>query len=60
MNLFVGREDRHRHRKWTYRHEMGEGEGGTNGESGTDIYTLSNRQLVGSCSIAKGAQLGAL
>ena len=40
---------------------MGEGEGGTNWEVRTDIYTLSCvRQLVGNCCIAKGAQLGAL
>ena len=29
MNLFVGQEERHRHREWTYGHGMGVGDDGT-------------------------------
>jgi len=39
------------------------GEGRTNWESSIDIYiytTISKIQLVGTCSIAQGAQLAAL
>ena len=39
----------------------GEGKGETNRESSTDTYTLSYvKQLMGSCSVTQGAQLGAL
>ena len=40
---------------------VGEGEGGTKWESSIDIYTLLyGKQLVGSCYITQGAQLGNL
>ena len=39
---------------------VGKGEGGMNLESSIDIYTLSRvKQLIGSCYITQGAQLGA-
>ena len=37
MNLFAGKEWRHRRREWTCGHNGG-GESGTNGESSIDIY----------------------
>ena len=39
---------------------VGKGEGGTNGDSGTDIYTLPGVEWMagGSCYVARGAQLG--
>ena len=41
MNLFAGRQWRHRHREQTYGHEQGEeGEGGVNRESSMETYTL--------------------
>ena len=39
MNLFGGKEYKHRHREWTCGHG-GEGEGGTNWEIGIDICSL--------------------
>ena len=61
VNLFAGQEWRHRHREWTCGHG-GEGEGGTNRETGTDVCSLPRVKelLVRTCHIAQRAQLGAL
>ena len=57
MNLFPGKESRCRYREQTAV-TGGEGECGTNGESNTDIYTLSCVKQIGvrSCDITHGAQ----
>ena len=39
MNIFAGQQWTHRHRKQTCGHR-GKGEGGTNGESSMETYTL--------------------
>ena len=39
MNVFAGKECRHRYREWTV-DTLGEGESGRNGESKVNIYTL--------------------
>ena len=39
MNLFAGKEWRHRYREWTCGHSVG-GVSGTNGESSINVYTL--------------------
>ena len=39
MKLFAGQQWRHRQREQTYGHS-GEGEGGVNGESSKETYTL--------------------
>ena len=44
MNLFAGKEWRHRLREQTYGHS-GEGENGMNGGSIIDIYTFSSVQF---------------
>ena len=44
MNLFAGKEWRHRSREWTCGH--GEGKGGMNWESSADRYTLSNSEKL--------------
>ena len=61
MNIFVGHEQRCRHREQTCGHR-GEGEGGMNWEIKFDINTFPYvKQIeVGTCCIAQGAQLGAL
>ena len=61
MNLFEGQDQRHTHREQTLR-GGGEGEGGMNWESNTDIYTLRNVKKITSCNLlySTGAQLGAL
>ena len=41
LNLSAEKEWRRRCREWTYEHS-GEGESGTNGESGININTLSS------------------
>ena len=58
MNLFAGQQWRHRHREQIYRHSW-EGDSGTNGGSGIDIYILQCvEELAGkSCYITQGASL---
>ena len=56
MDLFAGKEQRHRGREWTCSHS-GEGEGGMNRESGTDnplVKQIANGKLL--CSVGSSAQ----
>jgi len=51
MNLFTGQQWRRRHREQTYGHRLGcwrwgEGEGGMNGESSMETYTLPYVKLI--------------
>ena len=59
MNLSAGQEERHRHREWACGRSGGRR--GWDGLRAALAYTPScvNWQLVGSCCIAQGAQLGA-
>ena len=61
MNLFVGQEQRHRHREQACGQE-GEGEGGMNRESSTEIVTpVCVKQITSmKLPITQGAQPGAL
>ena len=57
MNLFAGKEWRHRYREWTGGRSGGR-ESGTNGESSMDIYTIRcvKQMAVRGCCIIQGAQ----
>ena len=60
MNVFGGQQWRQRHKDQTYGHGQGEeGEGGKNGESSMEAYTLPYVKQIANGNL-QGTQTGAL